>query len=380
MVKCGIDRVKEFDHVFRGKRLGLITSASGVDETLRSTIEILAERYDLRALFSPEHGVRGNMDAGAEVDTFRDPYTGVMVYSLYRQDSKRMDPALLDLVDAVVYDIQDLGVRYYTFISTMYYAMEACSEAGKEFIVLDRPDPLGDQVEGNLMTPAFQSFVGAYPICMRYGLTAGELAGMIHAEQDLSCPLTVVPMTGWRRDMLWEETNRVWVMPSPNMPRFDSALVYTGTCLFEGTNLSEGRGTAAPFEIIGAPFVDGYALAREMNGMDLPGTAFTPAYFTPTASKHQGAACEGVHIHVTDRAAFRSAETGLRLLFALRDGYPKDFQFLPATAEWGRPFAQVLFGGREITDPGARADKILQDFHRDSEAFAKRKARFHLYE
>ena len=380
MVKCGIDRIGEFDAVFRGKRLGLITSGSGVDGTLRSTIEILAERYNLAALFSPEHGVRGNAEAGAEVDTFRDPYTGVTVYSLYRADAKRLTPQMLDLVDAVVYDIQDLGTRFYTFISTMYYAMQECAKAGKELIILDRPDPLGGGVEGNVVAPGFESFVGAYSLCMRYGLTVGELAGMMRAEGGYTCPLTVIPMTGWRRDMLYPETGRVWMMPSPNIPKFESALVYPGTCLFEGTNISEGRGTTAPFEIIGAPFVDGYRLAGEMNGKKLPGAAFSPAYFTPTASKHQGEACQGVHIHVTEPRAFRAADTGVELLLTLRDMYPGEFRFLPAAPEWGRPFAQVLFGGTRITDPDVTAAEILETFRRDSAAFAKRKEQYHLYD
>lgn len=380
MVKCGIDRIAEFDSVFRGKRLGLITSGSGVDGNLTSSIEILAERYHLVALFSPEHGVRGNVEAGGAVDTFRDPYTGVMVYSLYQADSKRLTKEMLDLVDAVVYDIQDLGVRYYTFISTMYYAMQACSECGKELIILDRPNPLGDWVEGNMVNPGFESFVGAYSLCMRYGLTVGELAGMMHKEGGYTCPLTVVPVAGWRRDMLFPETGNIWMMPSPNIPKFESALVYAGTCLFEGTNLSEGRGTAAPFEIIGAPYIDGHDLAAEMNRKKLPGVKFSAAYFTPATSKHQGAACQGVHLHVTDPRAFRSADTGVELLLATRDRYPEDFRFLPMTKEWGRPFAQVLFGGERITDPDVTAAEILEEFHRDSAAFAQRKAQYQIYD
>lgn len=379
MVQCGIDRIGEFDHLFRGKRLGLITSGSGVDRNLTSSIEILAEKYRLEALFSPEHGVRGNVDAGADVGSFRDPYTGVMVYSLYSAESKHISTKLLSSLDALVYDIQDLGVRYYTFISTMFYAMQTCAVVGRPLVILDRPNPLGGRVEGNVVQPGYESFVGAYSLCMRYGLTVGELANMMKKECGFPCAVEVVPMSGWNHKMLYPDTGRVWVMPSPNMPSFESVLTYTGTCLFEGTNVSEGRGTAAPFSIIGAPYVDGYRLAKEMNRKKLPGAAFTPAYFTPSASKHQGVPCEGVHIHVTDPERYQAADVGIELLFTLRDWYPKDFRFLPETPEWGKPFASVLFGGPEILNPNATAEKIRESFRCDSETFAKRKEKFHLY-
>lgn len=381
MIQCGIDRIREYDRVFRGKRLGLITSASGVDRSLTSTVDRLTESYDLAALFSPEHGLRGNVEAGGNVDTYRDPDTGVMVYSLYGQAGRKLSPERLREVDAVVYDIQDLGVRYYTFISTMYYAMQSCSEAGKELIILDRPDPLGGlAVEGNVVEPGYESFVGVYSLCMRYGLTVGELAAMMHKEGNYTCPLTIIPVSGWKRSMLYPETDLVWMMPSPNIPKFESALVYSGTCLFEGTNLSEGRGTTAPFEIIGAPFVDGRVLAKAMNGKKLPGVLFSPAYFTPTASKHQGIACQGVHIHVTDPRAFLAADTGVELLFEIKNRWPEEFQFLPTTPEWGRPFSQVLFGGPEIMEAGMTAEKIRERFSQDSQVFAKRKEAYHLYD
>ena len=381
MIQCGIDRIREYDRVFRGKRLGLITSASGVDRSLRSTVDRLAEEYDLAALFSPEHGLRGNVEAGGNVDTYRDPDTGVMVYSLYGQAGRKLSPERLSQVDAVVYDIQDLGVRYYTFISTMYYAMQACSEEGKELIILDRPDPLGGvAVEGNVVQPGFESFVGVYSLCMRYGLTVGELATMMHQEGRYTCPLTIIPVSGWKREMLHPETGLVWMMPSPNIPKFESALVYPGTCLFEGTNVSEGRGTTAPFEIIGAPFADGRVLAGAMNDKKLPGVLFSPAYFTPTASKHQGVPCQGVHIHVTDPRAFLAADTGVELLFEIKNRWPEEFQFLPTTPEWGRPFAQVLFGGPEIMEASMTAERLRETFQKDSQAFAKRKAAYHLYD
>lgn len=379
MVKNGIDRIREYKSVFAGKQLGFITSVSGVDCGLRSSIDIMNEAYTLSALFSPEHGVRGNIGAGEDVETYTDPYTNIPVYSLYRKDSKRLTKEMLDLVDAVVYDIQDLGVRYYTYISTMYYAMQECESCGKEFILLDRLNPLGDKVEGNLISEESFSFVGAYPVCMRYGLTAGELAEMIYREKGWSFPFTVIPVEGWKRNMLFPETGNLWVMPSPGIPTFETALLYPGTCLFEGTNLSEGRGTAAPFRIIGAPYVDGCRFTKYMNEKKLPGVLFSPAYFTPSFSKHEKESCEGVYIHITDMTAVRSAELGIILLYSFRECYPEKFEFLPPLKEGGRQSIELLFGNKSILQENKSLESILEEFHTDSAAFSKRKQTYHRY-
>lgn len=317
MVKCGIDRIGEFGALFRGKRLGMVTSVSGVTLDLRPGYVKFHEVYPLVCLFGPEHGMYGKDGAGEDVDDVaRDSATGLPVYSLYGgEEGRHIAPERLETLDAVVYDIQDLGTRFYTFISTLLYVMEDCAAAGRELIVLDRPAPLdGVTVEGGLLEPEYRSFVGAYPLCIRYGLTAGELACMVNAEQKLGCRLTVVPCTGWERTRLFSETGNLWMMPSMGIPHFSTALVYPGTCLFEGTNVSEGRGTACPFEMIGAPFVDGAALAGAMNREGLPGVIFTAACFTPYASKHKGEPCEGVLLHVSDAHAFRPVRTGVTLL------------------------------------------------------------------
>lgn len=380
MVKNGIDCIGDYSKLFSGKRLGMITSVSGVDVRLQSSIQILHNQYGLSALFGPEHGVRGDKAAGEMVDTYNDPHTGVPVYSLYRKDSKRLTPEMLAGVDAVVYDIQDLGVRFYTFISTLIYAMEDCAANGKELIVLDRLDPLGgDVVEGNLLEPEYSSFVGAYPLPMRYGLTAGELATMVNHAQGIGCNLTVVPCQGWKRSQLFSDTGNLWMMPSLGIPRFDTAVIYAGTCIFEGTNLSEGRGTSCPFEIIGAPYIDGYQLSHHMNDKGLPGVLFTPAYFTPSTSKHSGVACQGVHLHVTDAHAYQSVRTGTALLYAVRSLYAQDFAFLPPVREGGRSFIQLLGGGdayQQIEDEQA----LLKSFEADSANFAVYKQKFQLYE
>lgn len=380
MVRNGIDCIKQYDSLLKGKRLGLITSISGVDKNLVSAIDRLQENYYLTALFSPEHGVRGNVDAGGSVENEIDVYTKIPIYSLYRTDSKRLTKDMLDKADTIVYDVQDVGVRYYTFISTMYYAMQECEKHNKELIIFDRINPLGDKVEGNMIDSKYQSFVGAYPLCMRYGLTVGELATMIYAEENYHFSLHIIPVQGWKRTMLFSETDSIWVMPSLGMPRFQTALLYAGTCLFEGTNVSEGRGTSAPFELIGAPYIDGYRLAKRMNSQHLPGVLFSPAYFTPTCSKHEKEACEGVHIHITDEKQYQSVQTGITLLYEIRRHYSEQFEFLPPVKTGSRSFIDLLFGNASLQNDKITLEELWNQFEKDSKTFIKRKQKYQIYE
>lgn len=379
MVRNGIDRILEDAHLFRGKRLGLITSPTGLNQNFVSTIQILHEHFNLVALFSPEHGVRGDLGAGAMVDTYLDPITNVPVYSLYRKDSKRFTSEMLDEVDMIVYDIQDVGARYYTFIYTMLYALEDCAKAGKEFVVLDRINPLdGVTVEGNILKEGYKSFIGNYPLTVRYGLTAGEVAQMANEQMNWNGKLHIVPCDGWDRNMLLTDTGRPWIMPSMGLPRFDSALLYPGTCLFEGTNLSEGRGTTAPFEMIGAPFIKAEKLADEMNGQRLPGVMFRPAYFKPTFSKFQGELCHGVQLHITDQRAIRPLDTGVSLMYTIKRNY-EEFSFLPPLREGSRPFIDLLGGDKMYRDESVDVPKLLEQFREESREFARMKQEFHLY-
>ncbi|MFC4775759.1 exo-beta-N-acetylmuramidase NamZ domain-containing protein [Paenibacillus sp. GCM10023252] len=381
MIRNGIDRLEDVGgRLLGGRRVGLITSPTGLASDFTSTIELLHKHYHLAALFSPEHGVRGDQEAGALVESYTDSLTGVPVYSLYRKDSKRLTAEMLDQVDVVVYDISDVGVRYYTFIYTMLYALEDCAGAGKPFVVLDRMNPLGGAaVEGNVLKPGYLSFVGGYPLAVRYGLTAGELAMMASSEMGWNAELHVVPCEGWERGMLSPDTGRLWVPPSLGMPRFESALLYSGTCLFEGTNVSEGRGTAMPFEMIGAPFiVDPHRLAEEMNRKQLPGVRFRPVYYKPTASKHGGLLCGGVQLHVTDAHALLPLETGLELLYTIKNSY-EEFAFLPPIKEGGRPFIDLLGGDSLYRDDRVKLPDLLEQFREESAAFALRKQAYHLY-
>ena len=363
MVKCGIDRIGEFGALFRGKRQGMVTSVSGVTLDLRPGYVKFHEVYPLVCLFGPEHGMYGKDGAGEDVDDVaRDSATGLPVYSLYGgEEGRHIAPERLETLDAVVYDIQDLGTRFYTFISTLLYVMEDCAAAGRELIVLDRPAPLdGVTVEGGLLEPEYRSFVGAYPLCIRYGLTAGELACMVNAEQKLGCRLTVVPCTGWERTRLFSETGNLWMMPSMGIPHFSTALVYPGTCLFEGTNVSEGRGTACPFEMIGAPWLDAERVADAVNGQNLPGVKLRPCYFTPMFSKHADALCRGIQFHITDRRAFRPFETALRTYDLIRKTHA-EFAFLPPLKENGKPFIDLLLGTDAFRDERFDADEFLKE-------------------
>ena len=378
MVQFGADRTAEFAHFFTG-RVALLTGPSGRTRSNQSTIQVLKDCCDLQLLLAPEHGVRGDKAAGAFFADEIDPESGLPVCSLYTKESKRLSSELLERFDTLVYDIADVGCRYYTFISTLYGCITDCAAAGKRLVVLDRPNPLGDRVEGGLLQEEVSSFVGCYPIPVCYGLTCGELARMINAEQHLGCDLKIVPCANLTREMTFRDWNHYWVMPSLGIPRFETALLYPGTCLIEGTCLSEGRGTADPFAIIGAPFIEAERFSRSLNHLDLPGVVATPVYFTPTTSKHQGQLCGGIHLHITDEKQLRPVELGVRLLDLLRKCYPDDFRLLPPFREGGKPFLSLLAGHRAFESPQWDAEEILNRYARECEDFRLRKAPYELY-
>ena len=378
MVQFGADRTAEFAHFFTG-RVALLTGPSGRTRSNQSTIQVLKDHCDLKLLLAPEHGVRGDKAAGAFFADEIDPESGLPVCSLYTKESKRLSSQLLERFDTLVYDIADVGCRYYTFISTLYGCITDCAAAGKRLVVLDRPNPLGDRVEGGLLQEEVSSFVGCYPIPVCYGLTCGELARMINEEQHLGCDLKIVPCANLTRKMTFRDWNHYWVMPSLGIPRFETALLYPGTCLIEGTCLSEGRGTADPFAIIGAPFIEADRFSRSMNHLNLPGVVTTPVYFTPTTSKHQGQLCGGIHLHITDEKQLRPVELGVRLLDLLRKCYPDDFRLLPPFREGGKPFLSLLAGHRAFEDPQWDAEEILNRYARECEDFRLRKAPYELY-
>jgi uncharacterized protein YbbC (DUF1343 family) len=322
-----------------GARVGVLVHQASILPDLSYLHDRLIDRPDVRvtALFGPEHGLAGAAQDQQGVGSAQ--YRGLPVFSLYgeTEDSLHPTPEALSLLDVLVVDLQDVGARYYTFVYTMAYCLEACARLGKRVIVCDRPNPLnGVTVDGPLLEPAYASFVGRFPLPVRHGRTIGELAEQWNREQEWGADLTVIPMTGWDRAMWFDQTGLPWAPPSPNMPTLDTATVYPGGCLIEGTNLSEGRGTTRPFEIVGAPWLDGRALAAALNKQGLPGVHFRPIQFVPTFHKHAGQACEGVFVHVTNRDAFHAFDVYVRLIAVARRLAPTSFAWRTEPYEFVR--------------------------------------------
>ena len=310
VIKCGIDVIDNYLDLFDGKRVGLITNPTGVNHSLLSTIDILNEKANLVALFSPEHGVRGDLQAGVQLDDYVDSKTGIKVYSLYGKN-KKPSKEMMDQVDVLVFDIQGVGARFYTYIYTMAYAMMACAEEGKLMVVLDRPNPVnGIDVEGNILNLEYRSFVGYYPITQRHGLTIGELACLFNDEFDIHANLKVVKMEGYQRSMEYKDTGLHWILPSPNIPTPETTLYYLSTCIFEGTNMSEGRGTTKPFQIIGSPYLDVEKVLQELSKWKIKGVEYRQLYFTPIFSKHKGELCNGIELFITDKKEFLPVQFG----------------------------------------------------------------------
>jgi uncharacterized protein YbbC (DUF1343 family) len=348
----------------------LVTNPSAVTHDLRSAPDALrAAGAQVKALFGPEHGVRGEIADGVKVPNSTDARTGIPVWSLYGADAAPTQQMLAGL-DALVFDIQDVGARFYTFTSTLSHVMRSAATAKLPVIVLDRPNPLGGRsVEGPILEPAHASFVGLHPIPIRHGATMGELGRLWH-HFGIGQPPLVVPCAGWRRGDLWDETGLSWTPPSPNMPTPETALVYPGVCLLEGTNVSEARGTACPFRTFGAPWIDAEALADRLNGLELPGCRFRPTRFKPTASKFLGETCAGCQIHVQDPNAFRPVATGVAILSALRHAYPEQFAWRQGAGKFSVDRLAGTSRLREAIDAGtswqvmARTWKDDQDKHR----------------
>jgi uncharacterized protein YbbC (DUF1343 family) len=367
-----------------GRRIGLITNQSGMDRQQRSTIDLIRAMpgVTLVALFSPEHGIRGV--AEARVDSSVDEDTGLPIHSLYGETNKPT-PAMLRGVDVLVYDIEDLGVRQYTYESTLALAMQAAAENDIPIIVLDRPNPVtGRIMEGNILEPEFQSFVGIYPVLSRHGMTLGELARMYNAEQNIGARLTVVPAEGWTRDMWRDQTDLPWIKPSPNIPRLEAAIHYPGTVFFEAVNVSEGRGTDAPFEQIGAPWLNNARLAEEMNALNLPGVRFEAADIpvAPTGRKFPGQVLKGVKLVLTDREVYRPLETALLMIQAIRHMHPDEFEWRGANQPRPAMLTIERHGGtaklKAAIDAGTLRD-LLKEWERDQAAFAERRAPYLIY-
>lgn len=372
----------------RGARVGLVAHPASVNRRLSHAIDVFrgSKKLKLTTLFGPQHGILGQtQDNMIEWEGFRDPASGLPVFSLYGK-ARKPAPAMLEDCDALVVDLQDVGARYYTFIWTLDLCMQACSELGKTIAVLDRPNPLGGRaVEGPVLKPAYASFVGLKPLPVRHGMTIGELGKYLHHTYYPRLDFRVLPMQGWKRPMWFDETGLPWVLPSPNMPAPDTALVYPGMCLLEGTNISEGRGTTRPFEIFGAPFIDPLAITSVLGEFRLPGVFFRPLSFQPTFQKHANMLCGGAQIHVTDREKFRPFKTGVAVLKAIHNTYPRDFKWKQPPYEYEEVNLPIdILAGSDRLRKDIEAWKDLADMEKwwreEARAFEKTRKKYLLYD
>jgi uncharacterized protein YbbC (DUF1343 family) len=400
VVKTGLEVLcTERLDLLRGRRVGVLCHPASVTSDLVHAVDrLLQVGVRVTRLFGPEHGVRGEAQDMIGVDPEKDRRTGIPVSSLYGGSFESLTPAAADLadVDVLVIDLQDVGSRYYTYVWTMALAMEAAARARVTVVVVDRPNPLGGvEVESGPLLPGFHSFVGLGAVPVRHGLTIGEIARMVRAGipgdragrfgKAIDCELKVVGMKGWKRSMDYDATGLPWVMPSPNMPTLDTAFVYPGLCLVEGTNLSEGRGITRPFEIIGAPFLDGYRWAERLGRLHLPGVRFRPLSFRPMFHKFARQSCGGVQLHVTNRGTFRPYRTGIALLHVARELAPAEFAWRTEPYEFvkGPPAIDLLTGSgavRTAIDEGRPFEEIIAPFAAYESEFSAQRAPFLLYD
>jgi uncharacterized protein YbbC (DUF1343 family) len=380
---CGIDVLLERgQEEFRGRTLAVLSGAGAVTRDLVPTVSALAAQSNLRivALFGPEHGLRGAAPAGAHVESTRDAVTGLPVYSLYG-DHREPTDAMLEGIDTLLVDLQDVGLRYYTYASTLRAVLRSAAPRGVAVVVLDRPNPLtGIVMDGPITEPRFQSFVSAARVPIRHGLTLGELGRWINEREGIGAQLRVIPMQGWRREWWFDATGLQWAPPSPNIPSVDTCIAYAATCLIEGTPVSEGRGTAQPFQVLGAPWIDAEVLATHLNRLNLPGVRFRPTWFRPTASKHAGTICNGVQLHVDDRRAFEGVRSGLHVLACLYRLYPDHINW--NADQSGVYFIDLLLGTdapRLAIERGEAVDDVVASWQPALRAFSAEREEFLLY-
>lgn len=374
---------------YRKLRLGILCNQASQDRNLSHIVELILQKklkLNVTCFIGPQHGIRGEkQDNMVESEDFTDPRSGLPVFSLYGT-SRVPTTRLLESIDAFVVDLQDIGSRVYTFMYTMANCMRAAKEHGKKVIVLDRPNPVGGlQIEGNVLEPNFTSFVGQFPICVRHGLTMAELALLFNEAFGIGCELDIVKCRGWKRSYFAEDWKRDWVPPSPNIPNPTAAHVFSGSVFFEGTNVSEGRGTTRPFEWVGAPFIQSDALAKVMNGLKLKGVYFRPIFFQPTYHKGKDQVCGGVQVHITDKKKFNSFQTGLWLLGKIAELYPKDFKWKEPPYEYEHTRMPIdLIAGSDLLRKSIDDEKGVKGFEQKAlqelEGFRKLRKKFLIYD
>src|SRR5208283_1030577 len=388
-VLTGLDSFeKRWPKGLTGARAGLLAHPASVNRKLEHAADLLlrSRKLTLNVLFGPQHGIHGEtQDNMVEWEGFRDGRTGLPVFSLYGH-TRKPEPSMLEGLDVMVIDLQDIGSRYYTFIWTMELCMQSCLEAGKPVVVLDRPNPIGGAlVEGPVLGEQYASFVGQRALPVRHGMSGGEIASYLKESFYPGLELHVVPMQGWKRKMWFDSTKLTWVLPSPNMPAIDTASVYPGICLLEGTMISEGRGTTRPFEIFGAPYIDPGRLVKKLIAYKLPGVVFRPMYFKPAFQKHAGSLCGGAQIHITGRERFRPFKTGVAVIMSILELYPKDFLWKqpPYEYETEKMPIDILAGTERLRhdiEKGERLDRMEAWWREQCHSFQKNvRRRFLLY-
>lgn len=388
----GIDQPDELDKALKSKRLGVVSGGAAVDKHLRLVVDVLCERYQVTALFNTIYGIRGEFIYGENVPEYTDGVTGRRVASIFNRERIAPTEEMLSQVYAVVFDIREAGARFFEYLHCCAAIMKACAACHKELVVLDRVAPIGGvAVEGTVCPPQMHTIVGDYELATRTALTMGEFARYVNAEYAIGCELTVIPVKGWTRSLYYDETDLPWLLPSPSLSGVTANLLYPGMCVFEGVRtVSEGRGTSKPFELIGAPWIDGRALASRMERLGLEGVAFAPVYFRPTASKHAGCTCQGVQVIIRDRARFESVRTALALLDAIRAMYPEEIAWadcsaghdvltLPSAPDFTR-YTDKLLADTDYTCGKLDGEGLLAKHAEARAAYARRKSAYHLYD
>lgn len=377
----GLERIDEFSKLFTGRRLGLMTNPTGIDHQLRSAIDIFYGKYDLRVLLACEHGIRGAEQAGGGRADTVDEVTGLKVFSTYGSAGNCVSPEMAEYFDTMVFDMQDVGARFYTYLYSLSLSMAACAKLGKSVVVLDRINPIGGAViEGTVLDERLASFVGEYAIPTRTGFTIGEFALWVKDHLKLDLDLSVIQLQGWRRDMMLPELDIPWTAPSPNCPTYDSAMCYIGTCVFEGTNVSEGRGTTMPFQMIGAPWIDARELARRMNAKNIRGVRFRECSFSPTFSKYKGEMCRGVQMHIIDERNCLPVLAGLSLVDEIRAMHGDKFEIFEDKNDISKPTTiDHLLGTDRYRLNGLTAEELMEENRTALEEFDAVRKKYFLY-
>lgn len=387
----GIDQPERMDRELKGQRLAVVSGGGAVDKTLRPAVDVLCQRYRVTALFNTIYGIRGEFMYGERVPAYVDSVTGMRVESIFNRERIAPDAEMLERVDTVVFDIREAGTRFFEYLHCCAAIMKACAAAGKRLVVLDRVAPIGGvAVEGTVCPPTMHTIVGDYELASRTGMTMGEFARYVNGEYAVGCDLTVIPVEGWRRDLYFDETDLPWLLPSPSLNGTTANLLYAGMCVFEGVRtVSEGRGTSKPFELIGAPWIDGRKLAARMTERGLPGVAFAPVYFRPASSKHAGQVCQGVQVLVRDKRAFASFRTAILLLDTIRDLYPDqviwednsaghDVLQPPSQPVFFRYLDKLLADG-DYTGGVLDGEGLMAKHAAALASYGRRKEKYHLY-